>query len=91
VITLATISSATMFAMERANGVAQRLGVSTARDGLLHSGIWLFREVARWAVITLLAALLLRLVWESRAAQDLVRPITYRYAPCDGGTGGQHG
>ena len=72
------------------NGVAQRLGVSTAPDGLLHSGIWLFREMAWWAVITLLVSLLLRLVWESRAAQNLVRPITYRYAPCDEGTGGQH-
>jgi hypothetical protein len=72
------------------NGVATRLGISTAPDGLLHSGIWLFREVAWWAVITLLTTLLLRLVWESRAAQELVRHITYRYAPCDEGTGGQH-
>ena len=43
--------------------MAAWFGISTAPDGTLHSAVWLLREVAWWAVITLLAALLLRLMW----------------------------
>ena len=43
------------------NRVAAWFGISTAPDGMLHFAIWLLRELAWWAVITLLAALLLRL------------------------------
>ena len=52
------------------NRVAEWFGVSTAPDGMLHSAIWLLRELAWWAVITLLAALLLRLLWESQALRQ---------------------
>ena len=51
------------------NRVAERFGGSTAPDGMLHFAIWLLRELAWWVVITLLAALLLRLVWESQAVR----------------------
>ena len=46
------------------NRVAERFGISTAPEGMLHFDIWLLRELVWWAVITLLAALLLRVVWE---------------------------
>jgi hypothetical protein len=46
-------------------------GMTATTDETLHVGIWLVRELAWWAVITLLAGLLLRLVWESRAAREL--------------------
>jgi hypothetical protein len=52
------------------NRVVERFGGSTAPDGVLHLAIWLLRELAWWAVITLLAALLLRLVWESQAVRE---------------------
>jgi hypothetical protein len=52
------------------NRVAAWFGISTAPDGTLHSAVWLLREVAWWAVITLLAALLLRLMWESQAVRE---------------------
>ncbi len=54
------------------NRVAAWFGISTAPDGMLHFAIWLLRELAWWAVITLLAALLLRLVWESQAVRQAV-------------------
>jgi hypothetical protein len=54
------------------NRVAAWFGISTAPDGMLHFAIWLLRELACWAVITLLAALLLRLVWESQAVRQAV-------------------
>ena len=52
------------------NRAAAWFGISTARDGMLHSAIWLLRELAWWAMITLLAALLLRLLWESQAVRQ---------------------
>ena len=54
------------------NRVAAWFGISTAPDGMLHFAIWLLRELAWWAVITLLAALLLRLVWELQAVRQAV-------------------
>jgi hypothetical protein len=52
------------------NRAAAWFGISTAPDGVLHSAIWLLRELAWWAMITLLAALLLRLLWESQAVRQ---------------------
>jgi hypothetical protein len=52
------------------NRVAVWFGISTAPDGALHFAIWLLRELAWWGMITLLAALLLRLVWESQAVRQ---------------------
>jgi hypothetical protein len=43
--------------------------------GGLRLGIWLARELAWWAVVTLLAALLLRLLWEQPAAAMLRRRL----------------
>ena len=39
--------------------------------GILRPGIWLVRELAWWGVITVLAALLLRQVWELRAVAGM--------------------
>ncbi len=52
------------------NRVAASFGISTAPDGTLHFAIWLLRELAWWAMITLLAALLLRLTWELQAVRQ---------------------
>jgi hypothetical protein len=52
--------------------------------GILRPGIWLARELAWWGVITVLAALLLRQVWESRAvAAWRDRSVTAAYHPSE--------
>jgi hypothetical protein len=51
---------------------------------ILRPGIWLVRELAWWGVITVLAALLLRQVWESRAvAAWRDRSVTVAYHPSE--------
>jgi hypothetical protein len=44
--------------------------------GALPFGIWLAHELAWWAVITLLATLLLRVVWEAPAVAALFPSAT---------------
>jgi hypothetical protein len=60
------------------NQVAEWFAVSTAPEGMLHIGIWLVRELAWWAVITLLVALLLRLLADSRAGTAMFTASTGR-------------
>ena len=52
--------------------------------GILRPGIWLVRELAWWGVITILTALLLRQVWESRAvAAWRDRSVAIAYHPSE--------
>jgi hypothetical protein len=52
------------------DALLERFGVAMLPGGIAHAGIWLVRELAWWFVITMLSALMLRLVWDSRARQD---------------------
>ena len=47
-----------------------RLGVPALPDGETHVAVWLARELMWWCVVTMLAALMLRLLWDSRARRD---------------------
>jgi hypothetical protein len=52
--------------------------------GILRPGIWLVRELAWWGVITILMALLLRQVWESRAVAGWrERSVAIAYHPSE--------
>ena len=52
--------------------------------GILRPGIWLVRELAWWGVMTVLASLLLRQVWESRAvAAWRDRSVAAAYRPSE--------
>ena len=54
------------------NDVLQWFGVSAGPNDIAYSVIWLVREVMWWGVVTVLAALLFRLLSDSRVAQDVV-------------------
>jgi hypothetical protein len=47
------------------------LGVPTLPDSETQVAVWLARELMWWCVVTMLAALMLRLVWDSRARRDV--------------------
>jgi hypothetical protein len=46
------------------------LGVSALPLGAAHIGIWLVRQLIWWCVVTVLSALMLSLIWQSRAVRD---------------------
>jgi hypothetical protein len=47
------------------------LGVPTLPDSETQVAVWLARELMWWCVVTMLAALMFRLVWDSRARRDV--------------------
>jgi hypothetical protein len=51
----------------------RQLALYSTRDDVPRFEIWLVREVLWWACLVVLAALLLRLLWDSRAARQAVR------------------
>jgi hypothetical protein len=61
------------------NRALQWFGVSVGPDDIAHFDIWLVREVMWWGVVVILVALLFRLVWWSRAAQDAVALLAGRF------------
>jgi len=54
------------------NGALRWFGVSAGPNDIAHFDIWLVREVMWWSVVVVLTAFLFRLLWSSRAAQDMV-------------------
>jgi hypothetical protein len=61
------------------NRALQWFGVSLGPDDIAHFDIWLVREVMWWGVVVILVALLFRLLWWSRAAQDAVALLSGRF------------
>jgi hypothetical protein len=60
------------------NGALGWFGVSVGPNGIAHFDIWLVREVMWWSVVVVLTAFLFRLLWSSRAAQDMVGLLSGR-------------
>ena len=60
------------------NGALRWFGVSVGPNGIAHFDIWLVRELMWWSVVVVLTAFLFRLLWSSRAAQDMVGLLSGR-------------
>ena len=60
------------------NGALRWFGVSVGQNEIAHFDIWLVRELMWWSVVVVLTAFLFRLLWGSRAAQDMVGLLSGR-------------
>lgn len=60
------------------NGTLRWFGVSVGPNDVAHFDIWLVREAMWWPVVVVLTAFLFRLLWGSRAAQDMVGLLSGR-------------
>jgi hypothetical protein len=60
------------------NAGLRPLGVSARSNDVAHFDIWLAREIMWWAIVLVLAALVVRLLRDSMAAQDAVKLLSGR-------------
>jgi hypothetical protein len=60
------------------NGALRWFDVSAGPNDIAHFDIWLVREVVWWSIVVILAALLFRLLRDSRVAQDVAGLLSGR-------------